>query len=278
MTPTPTLPRRARNKLTSLQGIAADARDAASSAQRRISDLNFTLTAQELTAEDADSMREEIGRLQTVRDQQTARHAVFSAITTSVQQWMVGLPRGTSIEPAPPIDAKPRKGETPADAVKRVRQEIAELQSEWRAAKTAPQPKSVLKEQAKEQVRAFAERGRPRVVVDKGSLTIGFTPQSSFGFGDNRVAEIMAWLNEEAFTKRVLAEVDALPEPPLALTNEERDRLMQRLSGRMDALERMEEAFIEQAQQAGTEMLRRPDAGAPAILGVATQQRVRRVA
>jgi hypothetical protein len=258
--------------------MAADARDAASSAQRRISDLNFTLTAQELTPDDADSMREEIGRLQSVRDQQTARHAVFSAITTSIQQWMAGLPHGTSIEPAPPLDAKPRRGETPADAVKRVRQEIAELQGEWRAAKTAPQPKSVLKQQAKEQVRAFAERGRPRVVIDKGSLAIGFTPQSSFGFGDNRVAEILAWLNEEAFTRRVLAEVDALPEPSLALTNEERDRLMQRLSGRMDALERMEEAFIEQAQQAGTEVLRRPDAGAPAILGVATQQRVRRVA
>ena len=78
----------------------------------------------------------------------------------------------------------------------------------------------------------------------------------------------MAWLHPEAMAKRLEAEVDALPEPKLALSTDEKKKRAVELTAQIDKLERTEEALIEVALSQGLDVIRRSNASPAAVLRV----------
>jgi hypothetical protein len=78
-----------------------------------------------------------------------------------------------------------------------------------------------------------------------------------------------AWLQPDAMLARLVADIDALPEPKLSMTEKEREEKLAEVRDELDALERNEEALITRAHEMdGVEILRRADASPLAVLSV----------
>lgn len=265
---TTTLPSAARSKLGVIQGQAADARDAAASAQRRISHLSFALSAHELLVEEATHMRTELQRLEAVREKENKRHRAFADLAAKLSLWLNSQPHNAVLELAKPVPAKLAKGEALSDAIARVRSEIDKAQFTLREVRMAPRPKTALRAEVKAVVAELAKLGRPTISTERGELAVSFTKRNAFGLGDARIAEILAWCDPERLEKALIAEIDAMPETRRALSAADKAARLAELSSEIDRLERLEEAFIESALAEGQDVLRRTNASAAAVLGV----------
>ena len=191
-------------------------------------------------------------------------------LVSCVRQWLKELPPSAVLEAAPPIKASPLANETLASAVTRLRQEIVIQQTHLRTAKAAPLPKTDQMALIREHVKTLAERGRPRLAIERGAATIVFTdPAQHFGSAPDYIACMLAWLAPDVLTRRLESEIDAQPESQTALMSAQAQaQRVAELTATIDGLERQEEALIEQAAAQGIEILRRSDAFPPCVLGV----------
>lgn len=259
------LPQAAQSKLLQLAGQADDAGEAARSAVRRIGDLRGELT--EATSAKAAALEHKIARLQIVRDDQQRRHQNLSTLVSSLKQWLSQVPPGTSLEMARVKLTKMKDGETIPQAIGRLRQDTLRVRDELRVAQAAPLPKADLKEQAWKAVLKLAAEGQPKISAAGKELKVDFSG-SGFGVSSHRIACIAAWMNPDAMHAALQADIDALPEHQGAMSAQEKVTKVAKLTADLDSLERSEEALIEQAASDGMEILRRPTASAPAVLGV----------
>ncbi len=268
------LPPAARIKLTQLAGQAADARDAAASAQRRLEDLRRALNPDAQSA-DAAGIEHEMSRLTAVRSEQNRRQSERATLVASLNQWLQTLPPGAVLEWVKPPAAVPLNGEALPAAIGRVRDRIAAAQQHLRAVQIAPLPKGDLKVQAATTVQQLAARGRPAISLGRGRLAVKWRTReaTSSGASPEDVAATLAWLDPAAMTARLEQEIDLLPEAPLAMPAQEREQRIGELTADLDRLAREEEALVEAAIAAGIDVLRRPDASPAAVLGVAIKGR-----
>jgi hypothetical protein len=163
-------------------------------------------------------------------------------------------------------------GEDVGDAINRVRTEIGLARNQLRSVNLAALPKSLLKARAKTYVRELADRGRPRVSGDRGEFTIAFPQAETFSISNlDRLIALLAWLNPDGMTKRIEAEIDALPKAETALSPTERNERAASLIAEIESLEHQEEALIGMALAQGRDVMRRTDADPRAILGVAVK-------
>jgi hypothetical protein len=88
------------------------------------------------------------------------------------------------------------------------------------------------------------------------------------------VAGVAALSDPDGFARRLEAEIDSMPDAPLALSKTAQAKRLAKLSDEMDGLERKEEALVASAALAGQDILRRPDAIPAAILGVRITKKV----
>jgi hypothetical protein len=269
--PPPMLPSEARAKFLLLQGMSQDAREAVDSAHRRVGDLSRQLSyGGNRPAENADALQSEIARLRDVGAKQSARHHRLSALVASLSHWLRSLPPSVVLEyrrtRAPQLDAK----QTATQAVEHLREQVLATRQNLRAVELAPLPRAALRRTAKVLVEQMVARGRPRLVAGR-TLDVRWGDERSAtpGVTVDHVAAIAAWLDPDAMLGRLVAEIDALPEPKLSLSEKERDEKLAELRTQMDALERSEEALIALTHERdGVEIMRRADASPTAVLSV----------
>jgi hypothetical protein len=80
---------------------------------------------------------------------------------------------------------------------------------------------------------------------------------------------VLCWLHHDSLIERLEAEIDDLADDSQALDDAERGYREADLTVRILQTERVEEAFIEQAEAAGQMIQRRADADPRAVLGLA---------
>ncbi|MDO9411979.1 MAG: hypothetical protein Q7T81_05320 [Pseudolabrys sp.] len=263
------LPAEASAKLNAVKGGASDARDASASAQRRLIDLRKSLEYEGKTPQDAPNIEHEIARLQAVKERQNQRQVEFAALGAQIDRWLQSLSRNVSLVMAKAVIAEPLKNETLAGAISRTRDEITAAQQHLRAVMTAPLPKGDLKAKARAHARELERQGKPIVSIERnGEVKFEFADPQSFGTSTARTVAILAWLHPEAMAKRLEAEIEALPEPKLALSANEKEKRAGELTAQLDKLERTEEALIEVALSQGLDVIRRSNASPAAVLGV----------
>jgi hypothetical protein len=256
--------------------MANDARDAAASAQARLRGLQDQLRSSTLTDEQQNGIDQEIERLLAVRAKQNDRHAALLALVDNLRRYVQAMPRGIYLESAKFTRPELLKGETMADALARIRDQITGTKHHRQAVASAALPKSAMKAAAKRYVDEMAERGRPRVAGDGNGFKASFGDTRSFvPQGVRAAAELLCWMDGPAVLKRLEAEIDALPTPANAMNADERERRLADLTADLEKLERDEEALIEQAADDGIEVLRRAEASPAAVLGIRVKQRAR---
>lgn len=205
----------------------------------------------------------EIGRLRGVLaslQQRRDAHAAVLGALRLYRERMVAY----EFEDAPRVTPRLRANEPLADAVKRIRGEIARLSAEKTEVTHAMLPLTEQKAQAAHFVNELAKSVNIR--IKREPTFEAFFESTSGGFS---IARWLAWFAPDALKKRLYDELEnQLPDDALILTGPERKTRLNELKAKLDRLNREEESLIERAQEQGLEILRRADADPAAILGV----------
>lgn len=257
------LPHGARLKLAQIVGQSNDARDAAASANERIKQLRTALA--DPGVKNAGDIEHELARLSGVRDQQQRRHSDLSTLAGQISNWLRQLPGNVVLEPARVRLAKLNDGETLSKAIARIRTQITKIDSELKAARTAPPTKAELKAKAAQHVLKLVQEGKPRISPQSGEIDFS---GAAHGVGARKVASMLAWSDPDGLLRALERDIDAMQEHPNAMSGDKKKTIMARLTAELDQLERAEENLIEQAHADGSDIARRALASPQAVLGV----------
>lgn len=264
------LPKRAKLKISSMLDAEADAQARLSTTLARISGLfdAVKLKSGEDTARDE---QEEIGRLQEIQEQQQRRHMELANLNGKVRRFLMELHPLAVLEDVPREKINRVKGESPLDAINRVRAEIRSVQGDVRKLYHASPRAADLKRAAKHYVAGLAETGRPKITGTHDKFEITFDSGSFAGLPNMRA--ILAWFDPAALLKRLEDEIDAMPEPTVAISLKEKNERLTVAKEKLLTLERREEILIEAAYDDGEQIVRRYDADPQAILQVQIKRR-----
>jgi len=176
--------------------------------------------------------------------------------------------------PTPP---RPSGAQGWAGALARVREELANVDADAHAVRTAPLPAAEAKDAARRHVEGLAERARPDV---RGLVEFGrpiewpiYPLREAGGAGPAKAnlpdaRALLAWLHPDQMLAALESEIDAVADDAQAISADEREALLARIPAKKLRAERLEEAIITAAAHAGTVLERRPDADPRAVLGI----------
>lgn len=259
------LPPFAAVKWGTIYDASLQAHSAIQSTLTRIRELDDQLGMLE-GAPEAGGIEMEIGRLRAVMASLQARLAAHTAILGTLRLYREKM-AAHEMEDAPPVVPRLRANEPLVDAVKRIRAEIARLAAEKSEVANALLPLAAQKEAASAWVNELVKSVNIRIKTEPFEAVF---ETNSGGFS---IARWLAWFAPEALKARLHDELEnQLPENALMLTGPERKTRLSEIKARLDRLGREEEALIMKAQEAGTEILRRPDADPACVLGVRRKQ------
>jgi hypothetical protein len=235
------LPAKAKERLDNL-GVERDlALDAARSAQVRLNNL----------PDDADPRLRE--RLQLTVSQQQARNNTLHRLLSSVNQYIfqLRLPPGATLVSVPTTGIRPKAGETAAEAIEKLRAQIAVITQQVATARRAPLKKQNQREALTRRLASMALRARPKISFDAGgNVQIAWAE-------DLATMDSVLGLLALCFPQELAAtfEFDDAPDPPNALSVAERDAAVAKLSDDLLRQEYIESALLDQADG----ILPRPD-------------------
>ena len=138
-----------REKLLLLDGLAADALDAADSAQGRLNNLGRMHPG-------SGDANPNVVRLAAIVEVQSDRHQALSVLVANCQRWVRSVPPSVEIEiAAAPLAPSLLEGDeeslTPEECVTRIRSKLADLVPQRLDVQRAPEPKPVLKARLRQQ-------------------------------------------------------------------------------------------------------------------------------
>ena len=256
-----------REKILLLDGLAADALDAANSAQGRLNNLGRMHPA-------AGDLNPNIARLGVIVATQSDRHQALSILVGNCQRWVRSVPSHLLIEiaaaPAPPsLLADGEQSLTPEECVERIRAKLAALVPERLHVQRAPEPREVLKARLRQQMAKLAAHAKPVLQLQRGAADVALfrDPVPDIILHEAWIVGLMAWLDFEAMDRALSSMVDALPDDE-AMTDDEQRQTLADLAAEIDALERTEEDLITTALERGVDILRRSSVSPPCVLGV----------
>jgi hypothetical protein len=157
--------------------------------------------------------------------------------------------------------------ENPAQAVRRIRDEISKAHHDLALMQRAALPSAELRMRAREYVSELGKAGLPTVTAERGGFTVTWPagcqiPMGTMGPG---AAAIIAALFPDALVSALDAQIDKVS--GAGLSSNERPKREAQLRSRIADLERQEEALIE-SYEAEFDLPRRPRASPEAVLGV----------
>jgi hypothetical protein len=244
------VPQHAQDRLDELTVLRDAALDAAKSTQSRINLL---------TEETAGQMRQ---RLAADLNKHTRCQNDFMRLLSACNQWLIQLRLGPGQYLAPvTIAGTPPEGQTAADAISHIRGLIGALNHKMLVTKRAPVKHGSQREAIISHLAYLAQRVRPRLNVDRNG-------KAHIVWAEDLIADKNDLLGLFALIcpgeTLAMFQIDEKPEPADALTPEEREARLSKLSDELLELERREVALLTLAEG----MLPRPETNPMAYLQV----------
>lgn len=287
------LPASARRKFAALKAQIEDAVALVNASQaRRVALETAVIAAQQRAAlcersddaaakrqagEDLEAARAALDKIDAERAKRTSVMANCQQILSRLDAWvpaaLAGIGEAALAGPLRPvaISAKPKPGESIADAVGRVRALIAAAESDLVATRALPPPADEIKRACRAEVERLREFGCPKVAFESGQVVVRWPDAPRFaakgaaiGAPAGSVAAMLAWLFPQQLYDALIQGADAVR----GITAAERSARIAKLEKRILELEHEEESLIEQALAAGLEAHRRPSANPLALLGI----------
>ena len=230
----------------------------------------------------------ELAQATDQRDAKQHRANLVRPVLQRLEDYLKSV-RGTPLAEHDAIEVELKKTETIDAALKRTRRQIATLAADAHSVRSAPVLSAVVKAQARAQVEALAERGRPDVyeAVEIGApvwwpqeryraevILHGVTKEGILrvdGIVDTEVPNatgLMAWLFKDQFIAAIELELDKSSDDEHALSDSDRAQKLKAIADEILHTERQEERLIEMAAENGSEISRRSDCDPRAVLNI----------
>lgn len=207
------------------------------------------------------------GRLQPRYDRASDAFQSFGVVD-GIAQWLAGAAEaGVRFVDAPEVKLPAKAA---PEEVKRVRSKIAEIEAAIHDTTFAPLPLADVKEAIVREISEIAAKGQPRVRYNdrrSSPLKLGEALGIRNSPAGPSTAATLVWAMQDVITERALSLVGDI-EPERALTNAQRDALLEQLAAERLEAERIEEAAIMAAHAAGIAIARRREADPRAVLGI----------
>lgn len=271
----PALPKKASAKRERLLRAEADVQALINAALRDISDANRLLDNSPHGAR-APSLMATIAETQARLPPLQKRHHEAAAVNAHVGRWLESL-RSQELEDVRVAAPRLRRAESALDGIDRIRRQISELRSSYRATEQAAPPIAEVAAQIKTHVEELARRNQPKITFEHGQLEMKFPSRSDAWAYRPDLAGLLAWLDPKALVARV-AEDLASEGDTIRLSAKDKTAKLEELRIELDQLEREEEALIDMAFEAGQFVERRGTASAAAILGVREKRKAKAAA
>lgn len=258
------LPSQASTQLDHLRARAAEAADAAAAARQRmqaIAERKHVLATEGVRSFGFQAAAAEAERLDAELPDLHAAVAEAEAAATlhrRCESWALVAARGDAWVATKTKPPRRRAGESWSQAVHRIRQEIADLQSQQRATESAAPSREETVDALKQRIAAMAVA--PLVHLD-GRIE----PQT------RDVLATLAWLQPDVLLKRLTAE---LPDHVGGLSKAAKRSRLFELRDRLAAAEQEEESLVRAAEAAGESITRtrRADAPIAVVLGLVREE------
>jgi hypothetical protein len=209
-----------------------------------------------------------------------------SALVPYVFTWLRDRvpPGGDILEEHPsPAPVKLAKGETWITAVAALRAKIAALKADAAEVASTPLSSALVKQRARAQIEALAERGRPivlpaleigrEIIFRSTTARVDVASAAGAAMGTAAVEDavaLLAFIARDQLVAAIEQEIDELADDAHALAPDEARNRGRDLEARVLETERLEEAAIEAAAAADIEIARRVDMDPRAFLGLAS--------
>jgi hypothetical protein len=228
--------------------------------------------------EELDIIRADLQQLDAERNKREGIRANAQQVIAQLRDGFIPNLIGPGIGSGPAlrtvvVTATPRKGESVADAILRVRAAISSAQGELQQVKAAPPPPDEIKRQLRAHVQQLIHDGTPRVVLKDGKVVVNWPDVSPFADPDavfaapaGSASKLLACLFPDKVYELLSNGVDDLPS---GIAADERAARMVELEVGILELEHEEESLVTAALAAGVEVYRRPYASPWALLGLA---------
>jgi hypothetical protein len=279
------LPARARRKYDDLQAAVADSEALQRSLMERIRGKEDQLAdlarrrdyahGEEAATLDAElsAVRTDLARLEGERQKRnstrTNTEQVVSRLNNSIMQFFSGAAE-VERPPWPSEVPAARDGESVADALMRLRHEIAVAQGELLRIKAAAPPASEVKAALEAEVDRLAGNGAPQIAIEAGRVVVHWpdvqpyaAPGSALSAPSGSASSLLCALFPAQLKKLLTA---GIVDTSGGIPSRERPRLIRAAEARIFALEVGEERLVVAALEQGLEVHRRIDASPWAIL------------
>jgi hypothetical protein len=186
-------------------------------------------------------------KLTTDRDLWARAHNELHRLQSAIHQYLfeLRLPVGYVLASAP-VAVELEKGQTPAEALTKVRNEIAAINQQIVAVRRAPLKKSSQQDAVRAYLARLVERVRPTVGFDaRGNGRVLW--REEMVVNKDEVLGLIVWALGPLGPQELLSafELDQQPEPPNAISPEEREQNLHDLSSALLSAERRESAVLE---------------------------------
>jgi hypothetical protein len=225
------VPPEAQARLDELSILRDSALDASRACQQRMNML----------PDDADQLAI---KLAAERDKHAQQHNILHRLLSAINQalFQMRLPPGYILEPAPPIAIELRKGQTIFELIEAVRCEISAINRQMTLVRSAPLRKQSMREELTRYLASHAMRVRPRVSFQQGNAKVHWDEDTVHSKDD--VLGLLSWFMGGPQELAVAFGIEQEPEPPDALTPDERATQLSKLADDLLALERREAALL----------------------------------
>lgn len=275
------LPAKAQEKLQYLQQCADDltalaranhatidaAKQRLAEAKRWRDHLPADAPGRDERQESVDDATDALALAESSQAERRERAKRAANLVAELQSWLQARQRnGTAFRSMPPPKVDLKQGESPLQAVDRIRDQIAATRAELQQVKAMRHDDVTLKAQAKESVKLYASQGRQELTNLTDVLEL--KPPNDIHLIKARTAalSVCAWLFPGEMLAKLEAEIDALPGE--GVTPADRRTKIAELTRQLDSLERQEEALICHASAQGQFISRRTDASPTAVLAI----------
>jgi hypothetical protein len=267
------LPPRARAKIFTLIDQEAALQTAMHANLRQISELG---KAYDISSDDQRriEIKQESDHRQEVQATQRERHHALADLNGKIRRFLDLLAVDAVLDDAKPPKIKLKPGQTHQQAVAELRGQIVKLISERSQVERAALPIAEIKAQVKKWINQHSMRTQPQIVANHETFTVKFEHYLDGALAPVLdIAAMLAWFDPEHFEEKLMALIDQMPTPKLAMTPTEKSERLAAIKVELGDAERLESALIDDALENAIMIDHRPNVDIRALLALVVSKK-----